>query len=114
MIEKLYGNIPSYGKSYFTERVDEIGSSVVKNLFKRIILSKRGGINGLCNSKLVYDNKRIRYRGNTYFCDDDADMEILCNSINALLTENAIKIHKMEMQLSLIEQAVDIGKGDLE
>ena len=30
-------------------RVDEIGSSVVKNLFKRIILSKRGGINGLCN-----------------------------------------------------------------
>ena len=35
-------------------------------------------------------------------------------SINALLTENAIKIHKMEMQLSLIEQAVDIGKGDLE
>lgn len=65
-------------------------------------------------SKLVYDNKKIRYHGNTYFCDDDADMEILCNSINALLTENAIKIHKMEMQLSLIEQAVNIGKGDLE
>ena len=46
MIEKLYGNIPSYGKSYFTEKFDETGSSVVKNLFKRIILSKRGGING--------------------------------------------------------------------
>ena len=31
MIEKLYGNIPSYGKSYFTEKVDEIYSSMVKN-----------------------------------------------------------------------------------
>ena len=40
MIEKLYGNIPSYGKSYFTEKYDETGSSMVKNLFKRIILSK--------------------------------------------------------------------------
>ena len=30
MIEKLYGNIPSYGKSYFTEKVDEIYSSMVK------------------------------------------------------------------------------------
>ena len=46
MTEKLYGNIPSYGKSYFTEKFDEMYSSMVKNLFKRIILSKRGGING--------------------------------------------------------------------
>ena len=30
MIEKLYGNIPGYGKSYFTEKVDEIYSSMVK------------------------------------------------------------------------------------
>ena len=30
MIEKLYGDIPSYGKSYFTEKVDEIYSSMVK------------------------------------------------------------------------------------
>lgn len=64
-------------------------------------------------SKVAYDNRKIRHRGNTYFCDDDADMEILCNNINALLTENAIKIHKMEMQLKLIEQAVKIGKGDV-
>ena len=63
-------------------------------------------------SKVVYDNGKIRYRGNTFNCDDDADMEILSNNINALLTENAIKIHKMELQLLLIEQAVDIGKGD--
>ena len=63
-------------------------------------------------SKVVYDNGKIRYRGNTFHCDDDADMEILSNNINALLTENAIKIHKMELQLLLIEQAVDIGKGD--
>ena len=30
MIEKLYGNIPSYGKSYFTEKFDEIYSIMVK------------------------------------------------------------------------------------
>lgn len=30
MIEKLYGNIPSYGKSYFTEKVDEMYISMVK------------------------------------------------------------------------------------
>ena len=30
MIEKLYGNIPSYGKSY-SEKFDEIYSSMVKN-----------------------------------------------------------------------------------
>lgn len=30
MIEKLYGDLPSYGKSYFTEKFDEIYSSMVK------------------------------------------------------------------------------------
>ena len=30
MIEKLYGDLPSYGKSYFTEKVDEMYSSMVK------------------------------------------------------------------------------------
>ena len=30
MIEKLYGNIPSYGKSYFTEKVDEVYCNMVK------------------------------------------------------------------------------------
>ena len=30
MIEKLYGNIPSYGKSYFTEQFEEIYNSMVK------------------------------------------------------------------------------------
>lgn len=65
-------------------------------------------------SKVAYDNGKIRHRGNTYHCDNDADMEFLCNNINALLTENAIKIHKMGMQLLLIEQAVNIRKGDVE
>ena len=31
MIEKLYGNIPSYGKSYFTENFDEINKIVKEN-----------------------------------------------------------------------------------
>ena len=30
MIEKLYGDLPSYGKSYFSEKVDEVYSSMVK------------------------------------------------------------------------------------
>ena len=31
MIEKLYGNTPSYGKSYFTENFDEINKIVKEN-----------------------------------------------------------------------------------
>ena len=30
MIEKLYGNIPSYGKSYLSEKLDEMYISMVK------------------------------------------------------------------------------------
>ena len=30
MIEKLYGDLPSYGKSYFTEKVDEVYYNMVK------------------------------------------------------------------------------------
>ena len=30
MIEKLYGDLPSYGKSYFTEKFEEIYISMVK------------------------------------------------------------------------------------
>ena len=30
MIEKLYGDLPSYGKSYFTEKVDEVYCNMVK------------------------------------------------------------------------------------
>ena len=30
MTEKLYGNVPRCGKSYFTEKVDEIYCSLVK------------------------------------------------------------------------------------
>lgn len=30
MIEKLYGDLPSYGKSYFTEKVDEMYSNMIK------------------------------------------------------------------------------------
>ena len=30
MIEKLYGDLPSYGKSYFTEKYEEIYINMVK------------------------------------------------------------------------------------
>ena len=30
MIQKLYGDLPTYGKSYFTEKVDEVYYNMVK------------------------------------------------------------------------------------
>lgn len=30
MIEKLYGDLPSYGKSYFTEKVNEVYCAMVR------------------------------------------------------------------------------------
>lgn len=62
--------------------------------------------------KIIYDNGRIRSGFQTFNCDDDNDMEILCNNVNSMFVEKAIKIHKMEMQLALIEQALYLDKED--
>lgn len=59
--------------------------------------------------KITYDNGKIRSEFNTFNCDDDIDMEILCNNINSMFVENEIKIHKMEMQLLLIKKALELN-----
>ena len=60
--------------------------------------------------KIVYDNGKIRSGFDTFNCDDDTDMEILCNNVNSLFVEKEIKIQKMETQLLLIKQALDLQK----
>lgn len=60
--------------------------------------------------KIVYDNGKIRSGFDIFKCDDDADMEILCNNVNSILVEKEIKIHKMETQLLLIKKALDLKK----
>ena len=59
--------------------------------------------------KITYDNGKIRSRFDTFNCDDDADMEILCNNINSMFVEKEIQIHKMEMQLLLIKKVLELN-----
>ena len=61
--------------------------------------------------KITYDNGKIRSGFDTFNCDDDNDMEILCNNVNSMLMENAIKIHKMETQLMLIGNALVLNEA---
>ena len=59
--------------------------------------------------KITYDNGKIRSEFNTFNCDDDTDMEVLCNNINSMFVEKEIQIHKMEMQLLLIKKALELN-----
>ena len=34
--------------------------------------------------KITYDNGKIRSGFDTFNCDDDTDMEVLCNIVNSL------------------------------
>lgn len=58
--------------------------------------------------KLEYKNGKFKSTFKTFNCEDETDMEILCNNINSVLVENEIKIQKMETQLTLIKQALDL------
>ena len=60
--------------------------------------------------KITYDNGRIRSGFDTFNCDNDADMEVLCNNVNSMLMANAIKIHKMETKLMLIASALALNE----
>lgn len=59
--------------------------------------------------KLEYKNGEIKSTFKTFNCEDETDMEILCNNINSVLVENEIQIHKMEMQLLLIKKALELN-----
>ena len=58
--------------------------------------------------KLEYTGGRIKSTFKTFNCEDETDMEILCTEINSILVEHEIKIQKMETQLTLIKQALDL------
>ena len=61
-------------------------------------------------NNVSYSNGKIKTKINTFNCNDDTDMEILCNNINSLLIENEIEIHKMQTQLLLIKKILDLGR----
>ncbi len=61
-------------------------------------------------NKITYDNGKIRSGFDTFNCDDDVDMEILCNKVNAIFVENAIEIDKMNTQLQLIKKALGLKR----
>jgi hypothetical protein len=58
--------------------------------------------------KITYDNGKIRSGFDTFKCEDDADMERLCNTINSMFVENAIQNHKMDTQLLLIKEVLNL------
>ncbi|WP_405296389.1 hypothetical protein [Methanobrevibacter sp.] len=59
--------------------------------------------------KITFDKGKIRSGLDTFNCDDDTDMEVLCNNINSMFVEKEIQIHKMEMQLLLIKKALELN-----
>ena len=58
--------------------------------------------------KITFDNGKIRSGFDTFNCDDDADMEVLCNNVNSMFVEKEIQIQKMEMQLLLIKKTLEL------
>ena len=61
-------------------------------------------------NKLTYSNGKIKNGFNSFKCDDETDMEVLCNIINSMFVEDEIKISRMETQLILIREALRIGE----
>ena len=61
-------------------------------------------------NKLTYSNGKIKSGFDSFKCDDETDMEVLCNIINSMFVEDEIKISRMETQLILIREALRIGE----
>ena len=61
-------------------------------------------------NKLTYSNGKIKNGFDSFKCDDETDMEVLCNIINSMFVEDEIKISRMETQLILIREALRIGE----
>ena len=60
-------------------------------------------------NKITYSNGKIKNGFDSFKCDDETDMEVLCNIINSMFVEDEIKISRMETQLILIREALRIG-----
>ena len=61
-------------------------------------------------NKITYSNGKIKNGFDSFKCDDETDMEVLCNIINSMFVEDEIKISRMETQLILIREALRIGE----
>lgn len=61
-------------------------------------------------NKLTYSNGKIKNGFDSFKCDNETDMEVLCNIINSMFVEDEIKISRMETQLILIREALRIGE----
>ena len=61
-------------------------------------------------NKLTYSNGKIKNGFDSFKCDNETDMEVLCNIINSMFVEDEIKISRMETQLLLIRKALQIGE----
>ena len=61
-------------------------------------------------NKLTYSNGKIKNGFDSFKCDNETDMEVLCNIINSMFVEDEIKISRMETQLMLIREALRIGE----
>ena len=61
-------------------------------------------------NKITYSNGKIKNGFDSFKCDDETDMEVLCNIINSMFVEDEIKISRMETQLILIRKALQIGE----
>ena len=61
-------------------------------------------------NKITYSNGKIKNGFDSFKCDNETDMEVLCNIINSMFVEDEIKISRMETQLILIREALRIGE----
>ena len=61
-------------------------------------------------NKITYSNGKIKNGFDSFKCDNETDMEVLCNIINSMFVEDEIKISRMETQLMLISKTLEIGE----
>ena len=58
--------------------------------------------------KIVYDNGRIRGGMDTFNCDDDTDMEILCDRVNEIILTLKIENAARNNQVKLIKEVLEL------
>ena len=61
-------------------------------------------------SKLTFDNGRIRSGFDSFNCDDEGDMERLCDRCNEVFSELLIEKEKATNQLRLIRQVMGVNQ----
>ena len=59
-------------------------------------------------NRITYDNGRIRSGFDSFNCDDEPDMKILCDRVNEVILEQIIENDKKTAQLKLIKQVLGV------